>query len=540
MRRSLMKTLLLLFLLFPISLFSQAWLQLLPLDGSGSEDVLELCALPGGGFAAAGIYTGSSPFPGGADAVGQSDIFLVYYDEGFNLKWQLTTGNLETDEVTGLAVFPNGDLAVAGAFWFELPLGDTLLDSGSSVRSLFIARLRPDGSLVWADAYPGDGLKNIADVRARQDGSLAIAGYFQNDLQFRDSLLQREAQAGSTSLFVASLGGNGELEWVRQAGQTGDTRIAAMGLGPDGSVLAGGNFNGTFSLAGTNFDAGFLDTDVFVAAYSASGEPLWARDAGGVVEDQLRALAVDSSGNCYISGDIVGVMNVADTLVLQSSTGNSDVFLIKYRPDGTPAWASAFGGADVQTGNSLAVSNETVVVGGSFQGPIAYDNQSADTGDMDVAWGYLTGFSTESGAARWLEVIPTNDLGLVRSLSFLPGRSLLAAGLFGQNGVFDGQSLEATGNFSAFVARRPARITPVRGPVAEPLSYTLYPNPTSGAVQLSPYTGREQLQLLDAAGQKYPLQFTGGQFSIEHLPNGLYYLQVSRESKSRVLPVVKH
>lgn len=533
-----MRTLPLFLLLLPIWLCAQDWPLLRQLDGSGSEDILEICPLYDGNIAAAGTFTGGSPLPVNVTSAGKSDIFLACFGPNLELKWQISGGNVETDEVTGLAQFPNGDIALSGAFWFSLPLGDTILEPGSSVRSLFAARVQPDGQLVWAQRFSGDGLKQITDIHTTADGSLVMAGYFKRDLQLGDSLLISEAEPGSTSLFVASLSGDGALRWVRQAGGAGNTRIEAMALAPDGTIAVGGNFDGTFSLAGSDFDAGFIDTDVFVAAFSAEGIPLWARDAGGVVFDDLQALTVDSSGHIYITGDITGVMNVSDEIMIQSSTGNSDVFLIKYDLSGTPLWGKAFGGQDVQTGNSIATAADRVVVGGSFQGPIAYDGLSATTGDMTTAWGYLSGFDQETGEGEWLQTIPTDNLGLVRALAFLPNRALLAGGLFGANAEFDGVQLSAAGGLSAFLGLRPAVITNTQAPTLAKQTFTLFPNPTREVVQVQPYHADLQIQLLNAVGQPVSTPSERGRLQVGHLPGGLYYVQITEEGASMMLPLV--
>jgi hypothetical protein len=534
-----MRTLLFSLLLSPIWLYAQDWPLLQQIDGSGSEDILEICPLSDGNIAVAGIFTGNSPFTENVTSAGKSDIFLACFDETLDLKWQWTSGDLEADEVTGLAQFPNGDIVVSGAFWFNLPLEDTTLTSGPSARSLFLARVQPNGQLRWAQRFSGDGLKQITDIRTRTDSSLILAGYFENDLQLGDSLLISEAEPGSTSLFVAQLNGDGSLQWVRQAGGTGNTRIEAMSLAPDGTMAVGGNFDGNFSLAGSDLDAGFFDTDVFVAAFSSDGTPLWARDAGGVVFDDLQALTVDSSGHIYITGDITGVMNVSDEIMIQSSTGNSDVFLIKYDLSGTPIWGKAFGGEDVQTGNSIATAADRVVVGGSFQGPIAYDGFSANTGDMTTAWGYLSGFDKESGEAQWLETIPTDNLGLVRALAFLPNRDLLAGGLFGSTAEFDGLQLTAAGGLSAFLGLRPAVITNTRTPALPEHFFSIFPNPAREVVQVHPYHADLHIQLLNAMGQPVSTPTEGGRLHLRHLPEGLYYLQViDEEAGVQVLPLV--
>jgi len=533
-----MRTLPLFLLLLPIWLCAQDWPLLRQIDGSGSEDVLEICPLSDGNIAVAGIFNGGNPFDGNGSSAGKSDIFLACYDAQLELKWHIAGGNLETDEVTGLAQFPNGDIALSGAFWFSLPLGDTTLESGSSVRSLFLARVRPDGQLRWAQRFSGDGLKQITDIRTTADGKLVLAGYFENDLQLGDSLLISEAAPGSTSLFAASLNGDGALQWVRQAGGTGNTRIEAMALAPDGTIAVGGNFDGTFSLAGSDFDAGFIDTDVFVAAFSAEGTPLWARDAGGVVFDDLQALTVDSSGHIYVTGDITGVMNVSEEIVIQSSTGNSDVFLIKYDSSGEPIWGKAFGGQDVQTGNSIAAAADRVIVGGSFQGPIAYDGLSANTGDMTTAWGYLSGFDQETGEGQWLQTIPTDDLGLVRALAFLPNRDLLAGGLFGVSAEFDGLQLTAAGGLSAFLGLRPAVITNTLASSLPEQTFSLFPNPAYDVVQLQPYDADLHIQLLNTMGQPVLTPSEGGRLHVGHLPGGLYYIRIMAGDTLTTMPLV--
>ena len=109
-----MRTLPLFLLLLPIWLCAQDWPLLRQIDGSGSEDILEICPLSDGNIAVAGIFNGGNPFDGNGSSAGKSDIFLACYDAQLELKWHIAGGNVETDEVTGLAQFPNGDIAYQG------------------------------------------------------------------------------------------------------------------------------------------------------------------------------------------------------------------------------------------------------------------------------------------------------------------------------------------------------------------------------------------------------------------------------------------
>ncbi len=536
-----MRTLRFLLLFCPIPLLAQTWPLLQQIDGDGQENVAALLPLPGGATVAAGTYSGSSPFAEGTPSQGKADLFIARYDENGAVEWWLEGGASENEEVAGIAQLPGGDLVIGGSYWFELSLGDTILGTGSSIRSLFLSRVTPQGQTVWAQRISGDGLKDIANVAVLPDTSLLVAGFFKNTLELGDSLITTAAAPGSTSLFLAAFSPQGTLRWVTQAGGEGDLRITAMATAPDGQIAVGGTFDGIATLAGTTLDAGFFNQDVFLAAFSPQGEALWARDLGGIIEDNLKGIAVDSLGNIYATGNIIGVMNLSETLSIESSNGNDDFFLVKYAPDGTPLWGRALGGPDVQNGNAVVVRDGFVIVGGGFQGLIGWDGLSADVGTDDVIWGFAAGF-TPDGAARWLRTIPTNDLGLINTLAFTPGRQLLAGGTFGQTGSFNGSNRSSAGDLSGFWGRMADLLTPVPpapSPNARPV--TAFPNPTTGRVYLDPLPRGSQPLLFDAAGRRLPIApDAAGALDLSGLPNGWYLIAVPGESGSYTrLPVLK-
>lgn len=536
-----MKTLRFLLLFCPLPLLAQTWPLLQQVDGDGQENVAALIALPGGGAVAAGTYSGSSPFEGGAPSQGKADLFIARYSENGGVDWSLEGGASENDEVAGIAQMPGGDLVIAGSYWFELSLGDTTLGTGSSVRSLFLSRITPEGQTIWAQRFSGAGLKDIANVAILPDTSLLVAGFFKNTLELGDSVITTAAAPGSTSLFLAAFSPQGELRWATQAGGEGNLRITAMATAPDGQIAVGGTFDGLATLAGTSLDAGFFNQDVFLAAFSPQGEALWARDLGGVIEDNLKGIAVDSLGNIYATGNIIGVMNLSEALSIESSNGNDDFFLVKYAPDGAPLWGRALGGPDVQNGNAVAVQGDFVIVGGGFQGAIGWDGLNADVGANDVIWGFAAGF-TPDGEARWLRAIPTNDLGLINTFAFTPQRQLLAGGTFGQTGSFNGTNLSSMGSLSGFWGRMADLLTPVP-PAPEPDSpaITAFPNPTTGRVHLAPFPTGSQPLLLDVNGRRLPITpDASGAFDLSGWPDGWYLIIVPREGQAPIrLPVLK-
>ncbi|MCB0547761.1 MAG: hypothetical protein KDD19_09235, partial [Phaeodactylibacter sp.] len=232
--------------ILPLAAAAQSWSWAVPVDGSGGESCAVLQALENGGVVAGGAFSGNLEVQGWeAQGLGGDDLYLLSLDAGQQLRWALAAGSPQDDEVSALAELPDGDIAFAGAFWFSLQLADTLLTSGNNPRGLFVARLSPEGQLRWARSIPGIGLKNITGLVARSDGSLALGGYFEQNLNLEPAFLDSGRDDGSTFAFIAALDGAGNTLWARPAGHSNDTRANALALLPDDALALGGFFNDT-------------------------------------------------------------------------------------------------------------------------------------------------------------------------------------------------------------------------------------------------------------------------------------------------------
>jgi len=114
--------------------------------------------------------------------------------------------------------------------------------------------------------------------------------------------------------------------WTRRAG--GSDMDTGCGVAVDGSgnVFVTGYFIGTNMFGTTNLISSGAE-DVFVAKYDSAGTLLWARKAGGSAYDEGRAIAVDAAGNAFVAGLFQGTASFGATNL--SSSGQSDIFLAK-------------------------------------------------------------------------------------------------------------------------------------------------------------------------------------------------------------------
>jgi len=114
-------------------------------------------------------------------------------------------------------------------------------------------------------------------------------------------------------------------------------------------------------------------TDIFVARYDGNGELVWAKQAGGITVDVGRGIAVDTSGNSYVTGFFGALFPVSDgsatfgageanetTLV---TAGNEDIFVAKYSGEGEPALTNISTRGLVQTGDNVQIGG--FIIGGT-------------------------------------------------------------------------------------------------------------------------------------------------------------------------------
>ncbi len=143
-------------------------------------------------------------------------------------------------------------------------------------------------------------------------------------------------------------------------GSVGGTSIKVDNLG---YTYVTGYFTGTADFdpgtGVTNLSSHTSDnSDIFIAKYDAAGNLVFARSMGGRGSSSGNAIAVDASGNMYVTGNFwldcdldpgAGVANVI------SNTFSIDIFVAKYDASGNYVYAIAMGGIRSDYGRDINV-----------------------------------------------------------------------------------------------------------------------------------------------------------------------------------------
>ena len=128
-----------------------------------------------------------------------------------------------------------------------------------------------------------------------------------------------------------------DFEWVRQIGGPGGGWPADVAVDQSGNVYVSGGFSGTADFGETNITSRG-GTDGFVAKYDFRGSLQWVRTLGGPADDYVGGVDVDPDGNALVVGTFRGGA-YCGAIALTNGGQWGMSFVAKYDQAGREIWA---------------------------------------------------------------------------------------------------------------------------------------------------------------------------------------------------------
>jgi len=314
-------------------------------------------------------YTASNNFPTlnayNSTFGGETDVFLSRFSSSGALLWSTYLGGNDSDFVNGIAVTNDGSCYVTGDTESpNFPAFDAYNDTYGGAEDVFVTKISSSGYLIWSTFIGRDDWDSGNCVAVGNDDSCYIAGQTKSE-NFPTLYAFNSTFGGFHDAFILKLTASGNLLWSTFMGGYDFDGVYGIDVSSDDSCYITGytessNFP-TLNAYNSTPDNAMLDFDgdAFVSKLSENGVLQWSTFLGGNDDDGGLGLAVDSDGNCIVTGS-TGSDNFPTLNAFDDTTDYYmyDAFLTKFSTNGDLLMSTYLGGSiDDDEGFDVAVDD---------------------------------------------------------------------------------------------------------------------------------------------------------------------------------------
>ncbi len=229
----------------------------------------------------------------------------------------------------------------------------------------------------WARGFGGAASDVAYGVALDGSGNAVMTGRIESSVDFGGGVV-----CPPTAVFVSTYAPTGVALWSKcLGGVLGGGTGRAVAVDGNGNVLVTGKFSGTVDFGTGPLTSAGAD-DVFLAKYTAAGDPVWSKAFGGAMSDVGNGVAVDSGGDVVLIGTAGGGSNFGGGPI--RANGYS-IVVAKFSSAGAPLWSRSIGDSFSNSGNAVAVDpSGNIDVTGAFSGPADFGGGALTSAGVDI------------------------------------------------------------------------------------------------------------------------------------------------------------
>jgi hypothetical protein len=321
--------------------------------GSGLLEIDGLLQTGDGGFLLEGITSSGSSQP--------TYIELVKVDSSGNVQWNKTYEGISLGNSKLLIQTSDGNYALAGEF---------LLASQQKV-GFWLAKINPDGDVIWSNTYFGEGFGWAETLLQTSDGGYAISGPTHADTHII---------IGDMDVELIKTDSTGNQQWAKNVG-TGHAN-SLIQTADEGYALV------TYSTT----------ADFLLTKTDSTGTVQWSKNYGGQDKNSGSSVIQTSDGGFVLGGSIW----------LRSNGGGFNLAIVKTDSSGNETWTKYYGAGftrgllQTNDGGFALVNNPLVKVDaeGKKQWELSFENSSIVYSAIQTSGGGYAVAGISGGADR--------------------------------------------------------------------------------------------------------------------------------------------
>ncbi|MBK9263992.1 MAG: SBBP repeat-containing protein [Polyangiaceae bacterium] len=407
------------------------------------QDIFDVAVDPLGNIVIVGQFIGTVDFGGGpfTTPTSNGDIFIAKYDPQGNHLWSQQYGANGTDGARSVAIDAAGNILVTGLFQSTVDFGGGAHVSVNGTHDIFALALTSTGSFLLSRAFGSPGGDEGLAVSFDPAGNAIIVGYAAGPIDFGGGVLP---WLGGDDAFIAKFSMLGSHLWSKGFGDASGQYIRDVAVDAAGDIYFTGSFQGVVDFGGGAITS-MGSTDSMLVKYSAAGNHVWTRQIGAPLIQDGTSVTTDGAGNAIVTGYIHSTVDFG--LGPLTSAGAGDIFVAKYSSTNVPQWAKIFGDSSDQAALGIKTdAQNNVVLVGRMTGSADFGGgtlTSAGGNDMFLAkfsaagthtWSKRAGDTLEQSA----RAVATDSMGNVVAVGRYQGTLDFGTGLLTSAGGHDG------------------------------------------------------------------------------------------------------
>ena len=315
---------------------------------------------------------------------GLSDTFIAKYNTNGVVQWVARIASTAADIGYGIAVDSSGNVYVTGQGGTAAVVtaynsngtafATTILNAG--LNDVFLVKYNSIGTVQWVTRIASSRVDIGYAICVDSGGNVHIAGGATTGSTASTAVVAYNAN-GTTGIsknvptdgdaFIVKYNSAGTAQWLVTIGSPVSDIGYAIDVDSGGNVYVTGRGGvGVFTArnaSGTVFATTLASAgagDAFIVKYNSAGTVQWVARIASTAADIGYGIAVDSSGDLYVTGQggtaaVVTAYNSNGTAFATTigNSGQSDVFLVKYNSIGTVQWVTSLASAGVDIGYGI-------------------------------------------------------------------------------------------------------------------------------------------------------------------------------------------